>query len=99
MTFEGLTPGDYEIVLSNALGCTYAESFTIDVPQVISDPDDVLDYIDVRLESSPTQFLNAMGLPEVVTYDNGTRLLCNRGSTCRDGIVLLGRWPSGCSRF
>ena len=72
VTFEGLTPGDYEIVVSNALGCTYAENFTIDVPEVISDPNDVLDYIDVRLESSPTQFLNALGLPEEVTYDNGT---------------------------
>ena len=72
LTFEGLTPGDYEVVVSNALGCTYTESFTIDVPQVISDPDDVLDYINVRLESSPTQFLNAVGLPEVVTYANGS---------------------------
>ena len=72
VTFEGLTPGDYELVISNALGCTYTETFTIDVPQVISDPNDVLDYIDVRLESSPTQFLNAVGLPEVVTYANGT---------------------------
>ena len=72
VTFEGLTPGDYEIVVSNALGCTYAENFTIDVPEVISDPNGVLDYIDVRLESSPTQFLNALGLPEEVTYDNGT---------------------------
>ena len=72
VTFEGLTPGDYEIVLSNALGCTYEENFTIDVPEVISDPNGVLDYIDVRLESSPTQFLNALGLPEEVNYDNGT---------------------------
>ena len=46
--------------------------FTIDVPQVISDPDDVLDYIDVRLESDPTQFVNALGLPEIATFANGT---------------------------
>lgn len=72
LAFEGLTPGDYEIVVTNAMGCAYTETFTIDVPQVISDPDDVLDYIDVRLESDPTQFVNALGLPEIATFANGT---------------------------
>ena len=71
VSFEELTPDSYEVVVTNALGCTYTETFTLDEPEVISDPQDVLDHIDVRLESSPTQFLNAIGLPEMLTYPNG----------------------------
>ena len=71
VVFDGLTPGEYQIVVSNALGCTRTEGFTIDEPEIIFDDENVLDHIDVRLESSPTQFLDALGLPEVVTHSNG----------------------------
>ena len=71
VTFEGLVPGEYEIQLSNAAGCSFTEMATIFVPDTVLDEGDVLDYIEVHLEASPVLFEGAVGLPNEVIYSNG----------------------------
>ena len=71
VVLDSLIAGEYEVVVSNADGCTYTQILELTAPDTIGLGGSLGSTIDWSLSTDTGLFAGAMGLPDTVWYENG----------------------------
>lgn len=71
IVLDSLIAGEYEVVVSNADGCTYTQILELTAPDTTGLGGSLGSAIDWSLHTDTGLFAGAMGLPDTVRYENG----------------------------